>query len=194
MNYDEDYWFEKLQQEIEKSDVGAWEFLAQKGVPAGLSYETVFNLYLRLVRWDGSECEVYLPEDFIQEVKDRDPEDIKEVNGTYYISKRRRKTGTPFTAVVLPFAMDAYKRGIHFISNQKYNLYLKVIQQSVLPNKRLHSHLFRHTYCTFLLNEGVRMDVVSKAAGHSSITMTETFYAELTKDTIISEITHSLNI
>ena len=122
------------------------------------------------------------------------PEDIKEVNGTYYISKRRRKTGTPFTAVVLPFAMDAYKRGIHFISNQKYNLYLKVIQQSVLPNKRLHSHLFRHTYCTLLLNEGVRMDVVSKAAGHSSITMTESFYAELTKDTIINEITHSLNI
>lgn len=84
MNYDEDYWFEKLQQEIEKSDVGAWEFLAQKGVPAGLSYETVFNLYLRLVRWDGSECEVYLPEDFIQEVKDRDPEEIKDYFDTCY--------------------------------------------------------------------------------------------------------------
>lgn len=78
MNYDEDYWFAKLQQEIEKSDVGAWEYLAQKGVPAGLSYETVFNLYLRLVRWDGCECETYLPEDYIEEVKERDPEAIKE--------------------------------------------------------------------------------------------------------------------
>lgn len=120
-------------------------------------------------------------------------DDIKEVNGTYYISKRRHKTGTPFTAVVLPFAMDAFKRGIHFISNQKYNLYLKVIQQSVLPNKRLHSHLFRHTYCTLLLNRGVRMEVVSKAAGHSSITMTESYYAELTKDTIINEIATSFS-
>ena len=116
------------------------------------------------------------------------PEDIKESNGTYYISKYRHKTGTPFTAVVLPFGLDAYKRGIHFISNQKYNLYLKVIQESVLPNKRLHTHLFRHTYCTLLLNKGVRMDVVSKAAGHSSVTMTESFYAALTNETIINEV------
>ena len=122
------------------------------------------------------------------------PEDIREANGVYYISKRRKKTGTEFTAVILPFGMDAFRRGIHYITNQRYNAYLKVMQEQILPNKRLHSHLFRHTYCTLLLNRGVRMEVVSKAAGHSSIKMTESFYAALTQKTIIQEVANTLSI
>lgn len=122
------------------------------------------------------------------------PEDIKEVNGTYYIHKRRKKTGTEFTAVILPFALEAFNRGIRFISNQKYNLFLKALQEHTGITTTLHTHLFRHTYCTLLLNRGVRMEVVSKAAGHSSIKMTESFYAALTQKTIIQEVANTLSI
>ena len=59
MNYNEDYWFEKLIAEIDKSDVGAWEYLAQRGTPAGMPFETAYRLYVRLMKWDDVEPNTY---------------------------------------------------------------------------------------------------------------------------------------
>jgi site-specific recombinase XerD len=118
-------------------------------------------------------------------------DDIKESNGIYYVSKQRQKTGTDFTAVILPFGVDILKKydyNLRMISNQKINTYLKVIGNIVGIKKSLHSHLARHSYLTYLLNKGVSMEVCSKAAGHSSVKITQQFYASLHKDTVINEI------
>lgn len=122
-------------------------------------------------------------------------EDIKEENGTYYVSKKRKKTGTEFTAVILPFGVDIlrkYDYNLRHISNQKMNSYLKIIGNMTGIKKTLKTHLARHTYLTYLLNKGVSLEVCSKAAGHSNVKVTQSFYAQIHKDTVINEIAQKI--
>lgn len=130
--------------------------------------------------------------DLVQLVKD----DLKvSENGYKYIHKERQKTGIFFTAVLLPDAIriwDKYDGDLPIISNQKYNMYLKILADVVGIKKTLHTHIFRKTYATTLLNEGVRIDVVSKACGHSNTRITATTYAFLKKKTIVDEIANTV--
>ncbi len=119
------------------------------------------------------------------------PDDLKYKDGTYYISKRRKKTGTPFYAVILPKGVEVFNKyngHLPLISNQKYNLYLKVLADLTNIKKNLHTHLFRHTYCTVLLNNNVSLNTIAKCVGHSSTKVTETFYAHLEESTVLSEV------
>lgn len=120
------------------------------------------------------------------------PEDMKEDNGVYYINKRRQKTGTEFTAVILPQGVEIwnkYEGRLPIISNQKYNCYLKTIGTLCDLKTNLHSHLFRHSYCTLLLNRGVSLKTIAKCAGHASSKVTESFYAHLEDKTVLNEVT-----
>lgn len=74
------------------------------------------------------------------------------------------------------------------MTNQKLNAYLKEIQTITGIRKTLHTHLFRKTYGTRLLNRGVRLETVSKCLGHSSTQITQQVYAKLLQETIISEV------
>jgi site-specific recombinase XerD len=49
-------------------------------------------------------------------------------------------------------------------------------------------HTLRRTFGSDLLNSGVRLEVVSKALGHASTTITEKSYAELLDATLIHEV------
>lgn len=119
-------------------------------------------------------------------------EDMKiSPNGVHYITGRRAKTGVEYTSVVLPFGIeiwDEYSGNLPLLSNQRYNSYLKEIESIVGLKKGLHSHIFRKTYATMLLNRGVRMETVSKALGHSSTKITQAYYAKMQDDTITQEI------
>lgn len=53
---------------------------------------------------------------------------------------------------------------------------------------RVSPHTLRRTFGSYLLNRGVRLEVVSKALGHSSTEITERAYAELTDQTVRREI------
>ena len=120
------------------------------------------------------------------------PESVKtNENGVAYIKDERQKTGIEYTAVLLPDALkvwNKYDGCLPTISNQKYNAYLKAVGDILGIKKTLHTHIFRKTYSTILLNEGVRMDVVAKAVGHTSTRITATTYAFMMKQTIINEI------
>jgi len=58
-------------------------------------------------------------------------------------------------------------------------------------NKKLHPHLFRHTYATTLLNNGADLRTVQELLGHSSL-MTTQVYTHLAKEEInnIYKISH----
>lgn len=47
---------------------------------------------------------------------------------------------------------------------------------------KLHPHLFRHTFCTRLLNKGVDITTVSKLAGHANVNMTIKYYINITRE------------
>ena len=85
------------------------------------------------------------------------------------------------------------KKQLKVISNQKMNSYLHIIERQIGFKKSLHSHLARHTYCTMLLNKGIRLETVSKAAGHKNTKITQQFYAHLEDKTVINEVSAAFN-
>ena len=119
-------------------------------------------------------------------------DDIKiDEDGTHYIIKNRRKTGTQFTTIVLDKGVEILKKHnyeLHIITNQKYNLFLKTIQALTGIETKLTTHLARKTFGTLLINKGVRLETVSKALGHSNTKITQSTYAKLLNNTVVNEL------
>lgn len=109
-----------------------------------------------------------------------------------YIRKNRIKSGVEYTAVLLPGAveiLEKYDYKLPVISNQKVNTSLHAIETAIMLNKSLHSHLARHSYCNLLLNKyKIRAETVAKAMGHTTPKTTLKFYADISSDTTITEI------
>lgn len=125
------------------------------------------------------------------------PTDIQMDNGVAYIHKCRQKTNIDFTAVILGFAMDVlekYNYSLPVLSNQKMNAYLGEIGILSGIGKRLHSHLGRKTYASYLLNKGVNISVVSKALGHANTLITQSTYAHMLTSTIVDSISSTVGI
>lgn len=123
-------------------------------------------------------------------------EDLQEENGIYYVEKKRVKTNITFYSVFLPNAIEIwnkYQGTLPMLTNQKYNAYLKEIGDLCGIEKNLHTHLFRKTYGTILLNSGVPMETVSKCLGHSNLLITQSTYAFLRKSTIIANVGEKIN-
>jgi len=118
--------------------------------------------------------------------------DIKiDKDGKEWIVKERIKTGVPAFIPILPVVKEIlvkYNYHLPTLTNQKYNSYLKEIQEVCGIKKTLHSHLARHTCGTLLLNAGVDMLTVSKVLGHSSTKTTEAVYAKLLPETIMHRV------
>lgn len=117
-------------------------------------------------------------------------------NGVYYVNKNRKKTGSEFITPILGFGVDILKRrdfNLNIISNQKMNAYLKVIGDIVGIDRKRHpkslrTHIARHTFLSYMLNHKIRIEVCSKMAGHKDIRVTQQFYAELTKQSVLDEV------
>ena len=112
-------------------------------------------------------------------------------DGKEWIVKERIKTGVPAFIPILPVVKEIlvkYNYHLPTLTNQKYNSYLKEIQEVCGIKKTLHSHLARHTCGTLLLNAGVDMLTVSKVLGHSSTKTTEAVYAKLLPETIMRRV------
>ena len=125
------------------------------------------------------------------DLKDLRKEDIKRTPTRSYIEKRRHKTNQPYTAVVLPFALDIidkYDR-LPVISNQKMNAYLKqiAVMANIDPNK-VHCHTGRKTYGQLLISKGVRMETVARTLGHSSTKITESYYCRPKTNDVLQEV------
>ncbi|MBQ5844896.1 MAG: site-specific integrase, partial [Alistipes sp.] len=82
--------------------------------------------------------------------------DIKiDKDGKEWIVKERIKTGITALIPILPVVKEIlikYNYHLPTLTNQKYNSYLKEIQDICGIKKTLHSHLARHTCGTLLLN------------------------------------------
>ena len=99
----------------------------------------------------------------------------KKVDGKWIHTGQRVKTGVPFVNQLLPPAVEVLERyGMQApkIGNADYNHALKAIQLAAGITTRLHSHLARHTFATYMLSKGVSLQNVSKMLGHTNITQT----------------------
>ena len=90
----------------------------------------------------------------------------------------RIKTGVPYVSQLLPPAvkvLEKYGWEIPQLSNADYNRHLKSLGQMAGIKTRLHSHLARHTFATWMLRNGASIENVSKMLGHTNITQTQRY-------------------
>ncbi len=120
------------------------------------------------------------------------------MDGDYWLSTIRQKTGTRESVPLLPLAMEIINRYkehpvcvkfdklLPVNSNQKYNAYLKEIAEICGIKKTLTSHMARHTFATTVtLSNGVPLETVSKMLGHTKLSTTQ-IYAKVL-DTKVSQ-------
>lgn len=117
-----------------------------------------------------------------------DPKKIKEIDGKKLYVGHRGKTKIEYTIPLLASALDIlakYGGKLPILSNVKYNEYIKEVAKAAGIDKPVTTHWARHTGATLLLNAGVKIEIVSKVCGHSSIKMTEKIYAKLLPKTVV---------
>lgn len=103
------------------------------------------------------------------------------------IVKKRKKTEVKSVIPILDVTkriLEKYDYQLPVLSNQKYNSYLTEIQDICKIDKKITSHLARHTMATILLNKGINPDVIAKILGHSSSRVTLKVYAQMLDTTV----------
>ena len=119
------------------------------------------------------------------------------LDGQYKVySARRKKTGAEFTFVIVPEAvkiLERYDYRLPTISNQKYNIKLKIVADAAGIEKELTSHVGRRTAGYIWLNGGIPIEVVAKCLGHTSVRTTEKAYAKILDKTVVSAFTEFVN-
>lgn len=107
-----------------------------------------------------------------------DMDDYKWDGNRWINTGERIKTGVPYVSSLLPPALrvlEKYGMEIPKMNNADYNRQLKALQAMAGIKTRLHSHLARHTFATFMLRNGVKIENVSKMLGHTNITQTQRY-------------------
>ena len=109
-------------------------------------------------------------------------------DGTLWIYKERQKTERAFSIpLIFPEPLEIiekYKSENEYLlprlSNQYFNRLLKEIAITLGITKKLTHHTARKTFATtVLLNNNIPIETVSKLLGHSKITTTLSYYAEV---------------
>lgn len=102
----------------------------------------------------------------------------KKVKGKWRIVGNRIKTGEPFVNQLLPPAvkvLEKYNMKIPKVKNAVYNRELKALGLACGISIPLHSHLARHTFATYMLRHGVKIENLAKMLGHANIKQTQRY-------------------
>ena len=108
----------------------------------------------------------------------------REIDGKWRFVGERVKTGVPYVSQLLPPVVEVLKRNglrVPKMNNQRYNQMLKAIGMCIGIEK-LHSHMGRHSFATWMLENDVPIEHVSKMLGHTNITQTQRYAQVQAKD------------
>ena len=106
------------------------------------------------------------------------------IDGKWTHIGQRVKTGVPYVSQLLPPVVEVLERNgwrVPRMNNQRYNQMLKAIGM-VIGIENLHSHMGRHTFATYMLSNGAKIENVSRMLGHTNITQTQRYAKVLAKD------------
>ena len=102
----------------------------------------------------------------------------RKVGGTWQYVGTRLKTGVPYVSELLPPVVEVlqkYGGTVPQINNADYNHRLKEIQRMTGIETKLHSHLARHTFATWMLANDAKIENVRQMLGHKSIVTTQRY-------------------
>lgn len=110
------------------------------------------------------------------------------IDGEYWISTYRKKTGNRESVPLLPIAMEIIEKYrdhrdcvekntlLPVNTNERYNSYLKEIADLCGIKKNITTHVARHTFATTItLSNGVPIETVSRMLGHSKLATTQIY-------------------
>ena len=137
----------------------------------GLRFSDAQDLRIEQVRFDGDSNYIYRPQN-----KTGESINIPLTIEACEIIEKYDNLERTLTGKVLPQ-----------ISNQKLNTYLKNVAELAGIKIKLTHHVARHTCATILLNEGIKLEVISGLLGHQSIRTTQA-YAKMKSPTVHKEV------
>jgi site-specific recombinase XerD len=116
-----------------------------------------------------------------------DPGRIRTLGERKVYSARRQKTAVAYTTILLDDALAVIAKydGVPKMTNQQYNLRLKVLATAAKIKRPITSHWARHTAAMMWLNKGVPVEIVSRMLGHSNVKITQAVYAHILDQTIV---------
>lgn len=125
------------------------------------------------------------------DMMDFSPEKLENDGESMFLVGKRIKNGQEYVVLILPKAkeiLEKYGYKLPKYTNQQFNHRLKELVKEAGINKNVSSHWGRHTAAMTFLNNGVRLETVSKILGHASVKITESVYASILKRTVVKEM------
>lgn len=130
------------------------------------------------------------------DIKNLTTDNIVDMNGSFWITSKRQKTGVPFQIKLMDVAMQIIKRYEPFRTGNRlfdvgsYNMVnrrIKTVAKKCGIEKTVSFHLSRHSFAVLALNYGMPIESVSKILGHTNITTTQ-IYAKVTNTKLENDI------
>lgn len=114
----------------------------------------------------------------------------EDIGGMTVLAGERRKTGVGYVTVLTDRAkaiLARYDYATPKMTNEQYNLRLKMVAGAAGIGKPIASHYGRRTCGIILLNEGYPIEIVARVLGHSDIKTTQEVYAKILDSTVAME-------
>lgn len=102
----------------------------------------------------------------------------KKVEGKWVTRQQRVKSGVPFISQLLPPVVEVLERydwQVPRLDQADYNHALKLIGEACGISVKMHSHLARHTFATYMLRNGVELVNLARMMGHTNTRQTERY-------------------
>ena len=118
------------------------------------------------------------------DIKHLTTDDMENINGSWWIVSKRKKTNIPYRVMLLGSALkiieryEPFRTGnrlFYLHANTYMNRTLKFIAKECEIDKPLSFHVSRHTFSTLALSKGMPIESVSKILGHTKITTTQIY-------------------
>lgn len=166
----------KLKGEFKRGNRESVEYLTEEEMKAFESLHPVKGTQMALAR-DLFVVQMYTGMGYADAEK-LNIKDYKLVDGVYVNIGERVKTGVPYVSRLLPPVVEVLERygmKVPIIGNADYNKCLKALGMAAGIKTTLHSHLARHTFATFMLRNGVKIENLARMLGHTNITQTQRY-------------------
>ena len=175
--------YDKLKGKFSRGDQENLEFLTDDEVEAFMNIKPTTGSSLDISR-DLFVVQLYTGMSF-SDMQAFNIKDYQLVDGKWMNVGRRVKTGVTYVNQLLPpvvEVLEKYKMQVPKIDNSTYNKCLKMLGVAAGIEKKMHSHLARHTFATWMLRNDVRIEHVSKMLGHKNIVTTQRYAKVLAQD------------
>ena len=185
--------YDSLQGEFSKGDRESTEYLTADEMAAFESLKPVPGSEMAkahdLFRWQMHTGMSY------GDTQAFDFSKYKKVGGRWTYVGPRVKTGVGYITMLDDTCMQIlgrYDNHLPTLSNQQYNICLKALGMAAGISTPLHSHLARHSFATFMLQQNVPIQNVSRMLGHKRVSQTER-YAKVLPESVFADFEKVFN-